>query len=302
MLRHGTAILLLACLGFGLDAVGDAPYKQTPSIVYAETDGIGLLMDVFAPVEPGPAKGFGLVLVVSGAWKSDRGIEDAHVKLGFFDVLCRRGYTVFGIRPGSLSAFTAPQMLDHVQTGLRYVKAHAGDYGIDAGRLGLIGASAGGHLALMTATHPEPATPDSEDPLERFSTEVKDVAVFCPPTDFLDWNGTKYGLNLMEGKLVFREGLAHKGAEEIEEAAKAISPVYSVRPGLPPFLLIHGDADSVVPHQQSQRFVEAVHKTGGSAELLVKPGGDHSWPTIREEIEKMADWLDAQLGVAVKPA
>ncbi|MCA9013454.1 MAG: prolyl oligopeptidase family serine peptidase, partial [Planctomycetaceae bacterium] len=87
----------------------------------------------------------------------------------------------------------------------------------------------------------------------------------------------------------------NRSAEAIELAAKAISPLHQIRAGLPPFLLIHGDADSLVPIQQSVKFVKAVQDHGGSAELIVKEGGDHSWPTVREEIERMADWLDTQL-------
>lgn len=133
--------------------------------------------------------------------------------------------------------------------------------------------------------------------LRRFSTQVRAVGVFCPATDFLDWDGKKYGLDLMQGQLVFRDGIAGKPEQQIEDAAKLISPVYQVRPGLPPFLLIHGDVDSLIPIQQSKKFADTVRKANGSAELIVKKGGDHSWPTVREEIEKLADWLDARLSV-----
>lgn len=288
---------------FGVAAFADEElgYAQTLNVVYTEGDGIGLLMDVFAPIKSaGPGRGLGIACVTSGAWKSDRGMVEAHRKFGFFDVLCRRGYIVFAIRPGSITLFTAEQMLAHTRTGIRYIKGHATEYAIDPERLGMVGVSAGGHLALLAATCAEPAEPDAEDPLRRFSTQVRAVGVFCPATDFLDWGGKKYGLDLMEGQLVFRDGIEGKPEQQIDEAAKRISPFYQVRPGLPPFLLIHGDADSLVPVQQSEKFVDAVRKVNGSAELIVKQGGDHSWPTVREEIEKLADWLDAQLGVHSK--
>jgi dipeptidyl aminopeptidase/acylaminoacyl peptidase len=59
--------------------------------------------------------------------------------------------------------------------------------------------------------------------------------------------------------------------------------------------LIHGDADPVVPLQQSRRLVEAVKAAGGSAELIIKKGGGHPWLTIPEEVKTMADWFDRQL-------
>lgn len=292
-------VILTLCICVLAASADDVPYNQTLNVVYAEPDGVGLLLDVFSPLpDAGPAKGLGIICVTSGAWKSDRGMVDAHKKFGFFDILCAHGYTVFAVRPGSLSLYTADQMLDHVKTGIRFVRAYAADFQIDPGRMGMVGASAGGHLSLLAATSAEPGDPAAEDPLLRLGTQVTAVGVFCPPTDFLDWNGKKYGLDLMQGQLVFRDGLTGKSEKQIEEAAKAISPIYQIKSGLPPFLLIHGDADSLVPTQQSIKFAEAVRTQGGSAEVIIKPGGDHSWPTVREEIEKMAQWLDRQFGLA----
>ncbi len=84
-------------------------------------------------------------------------------------------------------------------------------------------------------------------------------------------------------------------ANEIKEAARAISPLHRVEKTTIPFLLIHGDADKVVPLSQSRKLVEAITKAGGSAELIVKPGGGHPWLTIPQEVKVMADWFDKQL-------
>jgi dipeptidyl aminopeptidase/acylaminoacyl peptidase len=63
----------------------------------------------------------------------------------------------------------------------------------------------------------------------------------------------------------------------------------------PPFLLIHGDADSDVPLQQSERMLGALKQARVPAELIVKRGGGHPWPTIHEEIQVLAKWFDKQL-------
>ena len=290
------AVLVMLILGVSVGAEDDKPYRQTLNVVYAELEGVGLLMDVFAPTQSnGAGQGIGIVCVTSGAWTSDRGMVEAHQKIGFFDVLCRHGYTVFAVRPGSLTSFTAEQMLAHTGIGIRYVKAHAAEYGIDPERLGLAGVSAGGHLACLAATRAEPGDPNAKDPLAKFDTRVRAVGVLCPATDFFDWNGKKYGLDLMDWRLAFRDGAAGKTEEQKEVAAKAISPFYHVKSGLPPFLLIHGGADSLIPVQQSMKLATALQDAGNSAEIIIKEGGDHSWPTIREEIDKMADWFDARL-------
>src|SRR5690606_27000405 len=119
------------------------------------TDGIGLVMDVFRPA--GESNGLGIVDVASGAWHSDRGKIDDHKKAQMYDIFCGRGYTVFAIRPGSRSIYPAKAMVDHLNRGIRYVKAHADEYGVDASKLGLTGASAGGHLALMVSLQPQAA-------------------------------------------------------------------------------------------------------------------------------------------------
>ena len=82
---------------------------------------------------------------------------------------------------------------------------------------------------------------------------------------------------------------------KLTELAKAISPALLVESKQPPFLIIHGDADPLVPLHQSELLIDALKKQGGSAELIVKKGGGHPWFTIHEEVQVMADWFDKQL-------
>src|SRR5215510_7357478 len=112
----------------------EATYVQRENIVYGEVHGIGLLMDVFTP--SGKANGLGVIDVISGSWYSDRGKIRDHQRAQTFDILCRKGYMVFAIRPGSITKFSAPEMLANLNTGIRWVKDHAKEYNIDAERLG----------------------------------------------------------------------------------------------------------------------------------------------------------------------
>ena len=269
------------------------PYTQHENIVYAETDGIGLVMDIFVPT--GEKNGLAIVDVVSGAWHSDRSKIEQHKMAQMYRIFCSRGYTVFGVRPGSISKFTAPQMVDHVQRGIRWVKEHAGEYEVDPERLGMTGASAGGHLACLTAVK-------SEDG----DTSVKSVAVFFPPTDLVT-----YVKNKMEGPstgskkevpiatrlsaLCFDRFKSDTSTEELLEALAEISPALHVTGKEPPFLLIHGDADELVPLEQSEIMVAALKDHDVPVELVIKPGGGHPWPTIYEEVGVIADWMDKQL-------
>jgi acetyl esterase/lipase len=268
------------------------PYGQRENVVYHQAHGVALVADVFTPTKN--PNGRAIVVVASGGWSSDRGkIRDLN-RAGLFEELCGRGFHVFAIRPGSISRFSAHDMKDHVEEGIRWVKKHAKDYSIDPNGLGLFGASAGGHLASLAAlTNP---------PVDRRSdASVSAVGVFFPPTDFLDFGGQvldprKDGRfdQILKG-LAFRDHQGDFSDQQIREQSVGISPARLVTDQAPPFLVIHGDADPVVPLQQSQALVAALKESGRPAKLIVKEGGAHPWPTIRDEVVIMADWFLSRL-------
>jgi acetyl esterase/lipase len=146
----------------------------------------------------------------------------------------------------------------------------------------------------MAAITPEEGKPDASSTALRHSTKVRAAAVFFPPTDFLDWDGKPADLERL-GDLFFLGGSKGQPQEDIKQRAQQLSPARLVNGPTIPFLLIHGDADPLVPLQQSQKMVEALKTAGGSAELIVKKGGEHPWFTIPEEVKVMADWFDQKL-------
>ena len=193
-----TSLSLMLTLAFVAGVVAQESssplYEQKIDVVYGEVHGTGLLMDIFTP--KGKGNGLAIIDVVSGAWHSDRGKIRDHTTAQFYAIFCGRGYTVFAVRPGSRTRYTGLEMASHVKMGIRYAKLHAAEYKIDPDRLGISGASAGGHLATLVAVTPEDGNPDAGSPLMRLSARVKAAAVFFPPTDFLDWNGksANYGM------------------------------------------------------------------------------------------------------------
>ncbi len=277
---------LLALLPAAVAA--DDAYAQHQNIVYAEQHGVGLVMDIFVP-SPEVNNGHGVVDVISGYWISSRNKLRDHKQAQIFDRMCAKGFTVFAVRPGSISRFSASDMLVHLKLGIEWVKNHADDYGIDGDELGLMGASAGGHLACLAAV-----TADE-------STRVKATAVFFPPTDFVDYGGALLDprgsehLNLIIRQLAFPDGVDRLSDGQVTSTLAAISPARLVTDRAPPFLFIHGDSDPIVPLQQSQTMVKALKDAKVSARLLVKPGGGHPWLTIHEEVEVMVNWFESQL-------
>ena len=291
------SLLVAAAAAFADEGV---PYEQRKDVVYGEVHGTGLLMDIFTP--KGKSNGLAIVDVVSGAWYSDRNKIRDHTIAQLYTIFCTRGYVVFAARPGSKTRYTAAEMDRHVKSAIRYAKEHAAEFRIDPSLLGLTGASAGGHLATLAALTPAQGKIDAKNPLDRHDTTVRAVGVFFPPTDFLEWdNGKPADLNVV-APLFFLNGATGHSEEEIKEAARAVSPFHRVGKPTIPFLLIHGDADKVVPLAQSQKLVAAIKGAGGSAELIVKAGGGHPWLTLPEEIKIMADWFDRQLAGTTPPA
>lgn len=286
------ALLLLIPVSQTVNAADkpDLPYHQQKNVVFAEEHGVGLLMDIFTP--RGKANGLAIVDVVSGAYHSDRGKLRDHQRARMFDIFCGRGYTVFAIRPGSIDKFNGHEMLENLNRGILWVKAHAGEYHIDPNRLALLGASAGGHLACMAAV-------SAADPTAK--TRVKAVGVFFPPTDLMNYGGLKIDISgedvLAQAirRLITPKGSETTDEKKLDKLRTAFSPARLVQPGLPPFLLIHGTADFTVPIQQSRTMVTALEKANVPVTLIVKQGGGHPWPTIHEEVAKMADWIDGQL-------
>ena len=250
-------------------------------------------MDIFTPA--GPKNGLAIVDVISGAWDSSRGKIRDHQRAQFFSTLCGRGYTVFAIRPGSISKFTIPEMIDHLEQGIVWVKQHADQYGIDIKRIGLTGASAGGHLASLLAVK----NLNSDVRSGADVASVQAVGVFFPPTDLLQFgkqDASTGEVTAIARRVAFPSGTGELTEEQVREKLIELSPARQVTAEAPPFLLIHGTADEVVPLEQSEKLLHALQEHGVSAELILKEGGGHPWLTIHEEVAMLADWFDKQLG------
>ena len=286
------AVILTALVTTGNAADGKLPYHRQEDVIYHRAHGVAMVADIFTPTQS--PNGRAIVVVASGAWSSDRGkIRDLN-RAGLFEELCARGFHVFAIRPGSLSRFSAHDMKAKVEAGLRWVKGRAEEYSIDPSKMGLFGASAGGHLASLVAVT-NPSTDSQSD------ASVAAVGVFFPPTDFLDFGGValdprKEGrLNQILEGLAFRDRKGELSDAQVRKGSIAISPARLVSKEAPPFLVIHGDSDPAVPLQQSQTLVAALKQSDVSVKLIVKEGGGHPWPTIREEVIIMAEWFQASL-------
>lgn len=272
-------------------------YVQECDVVYAEAHGAGLILDIFRPRTN--ANGLGIIDVVSGGWHSDRILLNEHLGLGLIDACCERGFTLFAVSPGSITIFSGPEMVRHVHAAIRHIKLHGQKYGVDPERLGILGVSAGGHLASLAALNPQRAHPASREAARRQGTELAAAAVFFPPTDLLDYGGVRFDRFNLEAlevdRLLFRDGLAGKSEADIVARLTELSPARQAPLHLPPFLIIQGKQDAIVPWQQAEALANTLRRHGGSVRLLYREDGGHVWPGIMQEVEGAADWLTQAL-------
>lgn len=274
-------------------------FKQTENVVFHEVHGIGILMDIFEPTKS--KNNFAIVDVASGSYFSDRGKIRQHQKFKVYDEFCEKGYTVFVVRPGSMTKWAIPEMADHIKMGIRWVRFNKDKYGLDTKRMGIVGASAGGHLASLVALTGDEGSPQSKEPILRESSQVQACAAFFPPADFLAWGGLQVdpdktpGIPLMFKNILFAGPAVPRSPERLREQMMKISPAHQVKTDSPPFLLFHGDKDPVVPFQQSEIFINRLKEKGVDSQLIVKPGGEHPWPTLHEEVKVAVEWMDKKL-------
>ena len=282
--------------------LADEPPSRRQDVIYGRKFGTALTLDVFKPATE--ANGLGLVFVVSGGWYSN---HDS-INLGFVKPFTDRGYTVFAVVHGSQPKFTIPEAVADLNRAVRFIRHNAKDYGVDPARLGIYGASAGGHLSLMQGTAGDSGNPAAPDPVDQESSRVAAVACFFPPTDFLNYG--KPGENAI-GRGTLKDFVApfdfHRfdprkkkfvpidDEPRIGEIAGTISPINHVSADDPPTLIIHGDADTLVPIQQAEIIVEKLKAAGVETRLVTKPGAAHGWPGIEKDLATLADWFDAHL-------
>lgn len=269
----------------------DTPVTRTADVIYGRKLGMALTLDVFQPEKP---NGAGILYLMSGGWVSKHSPPNARS----FEAFLARGYTVFTVWHGSQPKFIVPEIIEDIHRAARFVRANAPRFGINPQALGVTGTSSGGHLSLLLATLGGPGKPDAPDSIDRESSAVQAVAVFCPPTDFANW--TRAGddrliVNPVDPRYNGAWAPRSDTREGREQLWREWSPIHFVKAGMPPVLILHGDADRTVPLFQAKAFEAAVKAAGGTAKVVVREGKDHTWPEMPADRAQFAAWFDQHL-------
>ncbi len=213
--------------------------RSENGVVYRELAGFRPLeLDLHLPDDPTAT----VVHLHGGGWR--RGSRRHPVVPGCFERLVAEGFAVAAVDYRLSGEATFPAPLEDVLVALDHLRRP----------VFLLGESAGAHLALLAAL--------------TSSSAVRGVVAWFPPTDLLA---------MPEGPDSREAGLLGAPPREVPDLARAASPVTHAHAAAPPVLLLHGDADDLVPAEQSVRMAEALRAAGAPVELELVPGARHLW-------------------------
>lgn len=288
--------LLLAVIVLGMLLLGAGWWWFHPEftvergIVYTQRHGRELTLDV---VKPEHATGSAILVMVSGKWKSDPKKFQPWMAASFL----REGHTLFAVSHLSQPEATIQEIVEDVTRAARFVRHHAKEYGIDPNRIGVFGGSSGGHLSLMLATRGGPGDPNAADPVDRESSAAQAATVFYPVTDLLNLGPSTENLGDGGPPKSFRKSFGPKAADlnEWKIIGRDISPIFHVTKSLPPIFIAHGEADTLVPLEQSTRFKQRAAELGREVALTIRPGQKHGWPTMIWDAHLFAQWFTQRL-------
>ena len=258
--------------------------RRVPDIRYGEVPGYRPLeLDLYLMGSDGllPV----IVYVHGGGWRRGSRREPLPV-LGadFYDTLAAQGFAVAAVdyRLSGEARFPAP--LEDVAAAVGWVRDNATRYGLDAGRVFLWGDSAGGHLALLAALT---------------GSKAQGVVAWFPVTDLLGMPSdvAAAGASPDAGPDSREAQLLGAPARSRPDLARQASPLTYASAGAPPILLMHGDADDMVPAAQSVRLADALRAAGATVELELVPGATHLWngasdvpAIVQRSIEFLRAW------------
>jgi acetyl esterase/lipase len=181
-----------------------------------------------------------------------------------------------------------PAPLDDAMRAIRTVRARAAEWGVDPGRIGILGFSAGGHLAATAGTRFDDGKPAAEDPVERASSRPDFLVLVYPVISFTEpftHQGSKRNL---------------LGENPAPDLAGALSAEKQVTKSTPPAFLVHTSGDRGVPAENSVAFYLAMRAAGVPAELHVYERGEHGFglgrkdPVLSTWPDRLKAWMDAR--------
>jgi acetyl esterase/lipase len=282
--RFALFALLLSVL---ITASHGAEISVRRDIEYATAGEISLKLDLY--IAAGKVKPPLIAWVHGGAWRA--GSKDDMPLKG----LLARGYAIASIEYRLSTVAPFPAQAHDLKAAIRFLRAKAGDYGLDGRQIAIAGGSAGGHLAALVGISTDVKELEGTEGAHlSTSSAVQAVVSFYGAGDLrtILAQSTPHGLSVREPALRLLLGGM---PEEKPELARLASPVAHVHAGSPPLLLIHGDADPQMPVEQSRDLQRAYAQKKLPVTLEIIPGGKHGGAEFYDDrrMELVVKFLEA---------
>jgi acetyl esterase/lipase len=263
--RSTAAVLFLGVVAAGTRGADEPKVKEERDIVYTRAGGAELKLDLAVPAQgdgPFPA----VIVIHGGAWRAGNKADVGQVLREF----AARGYVAASPQYRFCPREVFPAQVHDVKAAVRWVKAHAKERKIDPERIGAMGFSAGGHLALMLGVTGPADGLEGEVAAGAPDTRIRAVVNYFGPTDLA-------AVDIPEAsKPLVRDFLGATATDRPDLAAKA-SPRTYISHDDGPILTFQGTKDPLVPHTQAIELADAMTAAGvpGRVELMV--GAGHGW-------------------------
>ena len=239
-------------------------------IRYCTGAGQSLLMDVFIPKSrnrmPTPA----VLWIHGGGW--ERGDKNGNSGA---QLLAKEGFVTASLFYRLSGEWPFPANIEDCKCAIRFLRANAAKFGIDPERIGVAGASAGGHLAELVATADKSAGLEGDGGWESVSSRVQAAAAYYGVSDF---TVGEMQFQHHTGQVVVK--LFQGTEKEKPELYKRASPIYYVSKDDPPLLLVHGEEDDLVPFDQSVRMAEAYRRAELPVEIIAVKHAGHDFAQV----------------------
>lgn len=278
----------------GVKAAGQAPQRATtspggiaraqgPAPTHSDID--------YAPADPAgsnghkldlylPAGGTGPTPVViwtgGSAWMADTGKRTAG---RLASQLVAAGYAVAGVSIRSSSQVKFPGQLHDIKAAIRWLRANASQFGLDGAHIGIMGDSSGGWTTVMAAVTGDAAEMEGTVGVTRVSSTVQAAIAFYPPTNFLAmdfWALRKCEpANCHDGELSPESRLVGCAIQNCADRVRAASPLHYISEADAPIMILHGNSDPLVPHNQGEQLYMALNKACRDAVFVSLPKAGH---------------------------
>jgi acetyl esterase/lipase len=291
MLKTAALALLPLLLAANASAQGRGPrlpdgFKAERNIPYVESGHANQVLDIYLPEQP-PEKPLPLVIWIhGGAW-----LGGSHANPSALFLL-EEGYAVASIEYRFSQHAVWPAQAHDCKAAIRFLRANAAKYGIDPDRFAVGGESAGGHLAALVGTSGDVADLEGDLGTTGVSSRVHAVVDEFGPTDLTLMGKQSNGRSMIQHDAPDSPESRLMGGpiQEKQELAKTANPLAYVDKSDPPFLILHGDQDNLVPLAQSEILTKALTDAGVEVTMETLEGAGHGGPQFfsaesREQIK-----------------